>query len=142
MKNRLVVLATYLIAFLFIMVGVSKLMDYPNYAESMGKAPIVARFSSWFTPLLPLVEIVVAGLLMTPKLRHWGFIISLVMMIVFTGYNIYLVIFATSLPCTCGGIFTGMSWRNHLIVNLIFTGLALMGTIDSKYKFTPTFKST
>jgi len=31
------------------------------------------------------------------------------------------------IPCSCGGIIAKLSWGQHLVFNLIFLGLALIG---------------
>jgi hypothetical protein len=36
------------------------------------------------------------------------------------------------LPCSCGGIISSLSWRQHIIFNGVFILLAITGIIFSK----------
>jgi hypothetical protein len=51
-------------------------------------------------------------------------------MIVFTLYIACLMLFASSMPCNCGGILKALSWRSHLVVNILLVGLAGWALFD------------
>lgn len=127
MKNKIVLIAAYLIAILFISVGVSKWLDHETFTKTLWASPLIRQYSFLIAPLLPPVEVAVAILLLVPRTQRLGFIAALTMMIAFTIYNIYIVFFATNVPCACGGIFRTMDWQTHLVVNSLFTVLALIG---------------
>jgi len=38
-----------------------------------------------------------------------------------------MLAFAPKLPCSCGGVIQKMTWGQHVIFNLFFTLLALVG---------------
>jgi hypothetical protein len=38
-----------------------------------------------------------------------------------------MILFAEHLPCNCGGVLQKMNWRQHLIFNLFFICLSLIG---------------
>ncbi len=53
----------------------------------------------------------------------------------FAGYIGYMLVFVKHLPCSCGGVLQGLSWGQHLLFNLLFLLLAVMGTLlESKPK--------
>lgn len=128
MKNTIITIAASLIAILFISVGLSKWIDHETFIKTLWASPLIREYSFLIAPVLPPAEIALAILLLVPRTQRLGFIIALVMMIAFTIYNIYIVFFATNVPCACGGIFRTMSWKTHLVVNTLFTFLALLGT--------------
>lgn len=131
-KKLLVEISAFLCAVLFIMVGLSKLIGHHDFSITLGKSPIVGRYVSWLSIVLPIVEILAGSALLVPRFRKIGFTAISIMMIVFTAYNIYLVKFAPYVPCSCGGIFNKLTWTKHLYVNTFFTILALTGWWLSK----------
>nr|WP_143097972.1 MauE/DoxX family redox-associated membrane protein [Chitinophaga sp. CF118] len=78
-----------------------------------------------------------AALLIPNKTRKYGLLGSLVLMLVFTVYVAYVLLFTTKRPCTCGGIIRQLSWPDHLIFNISFLLLAITGIIlQIRYKRT------
>jgi hypothetical protein len=53
-------------------------------------------------------------------------------MTAFTLYIGYMVSFAEKLPCSCGGVISKMTWNQHLVFNIFFTLLSLLGVILEK----------
>jgi hypothetical protein len=48
-------------------------------------------------------------------------------MTLFTIYIFILTHYSEYVPCSCGGVLQKMSWNQHQIFNMVFTGLALLG---------------
>jgi len=133
MKKQLVIeILTGSLILLFVYTGLYKIIN-PGIMEmdlSKSEQPEFLRVLS--TPLaylVPLAELIIAGLLLFPKSRMIGFLGSLILMTIFTLYVSYIVFLfhGVQRPCTCGGIFRKMSWEIHLIVNLFFTGISFLG---------------
>jgi hypothetical protein len=60
-------------------------------------------------------------------------------MTMFTAYIVAILKFSDFVPCSCGGVLEHLGWPEHLILNIAFTVLALIGifALDStKYKLT------
>ncbi|MDX1365731.1 MAG: hypothetical protein R3243_16110, partial [Arenibacter latericius] len=53
------------------------------------------------------------------------------LMILFVGYTVAVLFFAPTLPCSCGGIISLLSWEQHLVFNLVFLLLSIVGIIYS-----------
>ncbi len=117
---------------LFLYTGISKLMDYTNFREQIATSPILAPISSLIAWGLPLAEFAVAVLLFIPAWRLWGLYASFVLMLLFTGYITAILTFSAELPCSCGGVLEEMSWDQHLVFNIVFTLLALIGAVLEK----------
>ena len=71
--------------------------------------------------------IVMAGRVFT---RRLGFIAAATLMLLFTFYiGYYLTFDKEQLPCSCGGVISGMTWTQHFFFNLFFTGLGIAGAV-------------
>jgi len=125
MKRKIIIdVISWLIAILFINVGLSKLLDLHTFRIQLSESPLLGNHVSLIALPLPLTEITVAILLIAPSARKIGMVVSFALMIIFTGYTIYLLEFAHHIPCSCGGILKGMSWTMHLYFNSFITILA------------------
>ncbi len=118
----------WLMAMLFTYTAISKL-----YAWRETK---FALYNQWFPELmtevllygLPIVELAVAIFLLLPGLRRFGFMVSILLMLSFTGYVAWVWFgFAGRTPCSCGGVLSSLSWGEHLVFNLVFLGISMIG---------------
>ncbi len=126
-KATVVEIISYLFILLFLYAGTSKILTYATFRLDLLKSPLTHSLAPVIAILLPVIEIAVSIFLFLPGLRRWGLYCSLILMALFTFYVIYLFVFSPSLPCHCAGIFREMTWTGHLIFNIIFTFLALIG---------------
>jgi uncharacterized membrane protein YphA (DoxX/SURF4 family) len=138
-KNILIEIISALFILLFIYTATSKLMDYVSFREVLKTSPLIGNWASTIAWLLPILEISIGLLLLLPKTRLLGLWSSFIVMIGFTAYLVYMIYFTPNLPCSCGGVLKQMTWKEHLILNLAFIFLALIGLIINKRN---TIKST
>jgi hypothetical protein len=108
---------------LFLYTGIAKILDFVVFKEQLAESPFLAPISKGIAILLPAIEFTVVLMLAIARLRLKGFYITLVLMIIFTGYVIALLASSDNLPCSCGGIIELLSWKQHLIFNSVFIGL-------------------
>lgn len=93
-------------------------------------------FPNWlgytFAVLLPVSEAAAIVLLVFPKTNHWGFLLSVAMLLTFTGY-IAAALFAgwVSFDCFCSKFNSEWSWTAHFWFNLGFLLLATGGLLLS-----------
>lgn len=72
------------------------------------------------------IQIVVLG----PDKKY---VLSMITMTVFSGYVFYILNFDPNIPCSCGGILDSMGWTEHLIFNVAFLVLSVLGiALESK----------
>lgn len=121
---RLADLAVALLVLLFTYTGVSKWLDLPTFASTLYNQP----FPFWLAPILarviPSIEILTALLLLFTHSQRIGLRIALILLVTFSLYTgAVLLHFFHKIPCTCGGIFRYLSWKQHLLVNI---GLVLI----------------
>jgi putative oxidoreductase len=122
-----------LLIILFVYTGIFKILT-PGIMEMDLSKPeqpeIVKKLSTILAYGIPLLELLIALLLLFPKYRRIGFLSAFFLMLIFTGYVVYILYnYSKGIqrPCTCGGIFRKLSWENHLIVNILFVCTALIG---------------
>lgn len=131
-RNATVEIISALFILLFVYTAVSKLSEIPNFQNVLSKSPLIGSMAPYIAWGLPILELLVAALLFIPKTRRWGLFSSLALMIGFTVYLGYMIYFTPNLPCSCGGVLSQMSWKQHLIFNTAFTLLALIGVLLSR----------
>jgi uncharacterized membrane protein YphA (DoxX/SURF4 family) len=112
---------------LFVYTAVSKFLDYENFRAVIGQSPLITRFAPVLAIVVPVAEIVIALLLVIPAYRRAGLYASFAMMVLFTVYIIVLVTLSERIPCSCGGVISRMTWKQHLYFNIVFVLLALTG---------------
>ena len=127
-KDILKELCAALIVILFVYTAISKLLDLNRFISTMSVIPF--PFMRMFAPLLawiiPAVEIVLSLLIITSKYQRIGFIGSAILLCLFEIYIGSLLASGLHLPCSCGGVISKLSWKQHLIVNLFFIVICII----------------
>ncbi|UNY98345.1 DoxX family protein [Zhouia spongiae] len=122
---------TEIICFLFILLfsyaAISKLLDFEQFRIQLGQSPLLTSFAGWVVWVIPIVELIIALMLIIPRLRLSALYGCLGLMGLFTMYIIAILNFSDYVPCSCGGILEKLGWQEHLIFNISFTVLALIG---------------
>lgn len=124
LKNtKLSEITTSILIIIFTYTAVNKLVDYATFSIALRQSPILQPYSNFLVFAIPLAELLTVALLIFSDTRRLGLYLSWALMICFTLYISYLMLFAEDLPCNCGGIFKMLSWKAHLVVNIILLGL-------------------
>lgn len=122
--KKLPVTIAYLLIFLFVYTGVSKLLDLGIFQSQIAQSAMLAPYAKFLAWAVPIVELMLAGLLLFSSVRVWGLLGSAVLMLGFTIYVYLIWTYSPSLPCSCGGILEAMDWEAHLYFNSVLTILA------------------
>ncbi len=128
-RKLIVHFLTLLFIFLFSYAALSKLISYSVFKDQLTQVPFLAFAAPFLVWAVPGVELSVVVLLLWPSLRRCGILSFLGLMLMFTGYLVYTLYFSPYTPCSCGGIISGMSWRSHILFNLLFIGLAVLAIL-------------
>lgn len=113
----------------FLYTGINKLWWQHKFYSVLLKSPLLYKgtgFISWFIPIL---EIVICLVLFFPVTRNLGIKASVSLMAVFTAYIAYMLLSSSSLPCSCGGVLSALSWQQHLVFNSLLLVLGLLALI-------------
>lgn len=118
---------SYLLVFLFVYAGTIKLLDVQKFYVQIGQSPMlagIAKFIAWF---IPLTEIGVSLLVVLPATRLAGLVGSFGLMTLFTSYIVAILGFSENIPCACGGVLQSLGWWEHLVFNIAFLLLSVVG---------------
>lgn len=126
-RSILLEIVSFLFVVLFVYAATAKLLDYQKFVIQVGQSPLLIPFAGWVAWFIPTVEILIAILVATPKLRTIGLYASFTLMAMFTAYIIAILNTKGYVPCSCGGILEKLGWTEHLIFNIIFVILSLIG---------------
>ena len=71
-KEWIIEIVSALFVVLFIYAAATKLMDYDKFMLQIGQSPVLTAFAGVVVWLVPAIEVVIAMLLMTKRLRLAG----------------------------------------------------------------------
>ncbi len=125
----------FLLILLWTYAAASKLADYETSRGEM----LNQALPQWLEEILvwgiPMIELFTAGLLTFRKTRFYGTVISLFLLIIFTGYIAMVKLnYFDYVPCSCGGVIGSLSWEQHFVFNLFFVVLAATGLVLESYR--------
>lgn len=124
---------------LFLYAAVSKFIDFDRFTGEMNNQPFPNSWTPFLVWTVPSIEIVISLALIFERTRMVGFISSLVLMTLFTIYTgAILLHFFEYVPCSCGGVIRKLTWPQHLVFNLFFVLLSVMGIVLQRRSY---FKS-
>lgn len=117
---------------LFVYAAVSKLLDYHDFSIKLGQSPLLSAFAGYVAVGVPLLELIISLLLCFARWRFIGLFASFCLMVAFTTYIVIILNFSSYVPCSCGGILQDLGWTDHLIFNVVFVLLAVIGLLLSE----------
>jgi putative oxidoreductase len=119
-----------LLTMMFIYASFSKLFDFAEFQRAMYHQPFPHWMSSILIWILPALEIAISILLIKEKTQRVGLITSLCIITLFTLYiGAILIHLFPKVPCSCGGLIRLLTWPRHLIFNLFFLSITIIGLI-------------
>lgn len=127
MRKNIVDVISVLLIILFCYAAVSKILDFEDFKIQLSKSPLLTSYAPVISWIVPVSELFIALLLVFKSTRLAGLYLSLAMMVMFTAYIIIILNFSYYIPCSCGGVLQGMSWKAHLVFNLFFVVIATVG---------------
>ena len=133
----------FLIVLLFVYTGSSKLLGYEVFVNQLSQVAFLKGYAGFIAVSLPLLEIAVGLLIAINPRQTYGWWFASVLMTSFTFYVLMMLLSANHLPCTCGGVISSMTWKQHLIFNIFFmclSWLALYNYYQLKNKIISTNK--
>jgi hypothetical protein len=114
---------------LFGLTAVDKLIHFERFYTELGKSPFLAPYAlavAWGTPTIELVVTLILGI---NRWRLLGLYISVFLMSLFSAYIYLLLNYSYYTPCLCSAVLENLSWEEHLVFNLVFLALAIIGVI-------------
>lgn len=135
-RDNIIQLIASLLILLFSYAATSKLIEYQTFVTQLGRSPLIDNYAVPISWGIPVLELLTVGLLLFKRCRLLGFYASFFLMTLFTAYIYAILHFSYDLPCSCGGVLAQLTWQQHLVFNISFTAVSLLGIIlqssDSK----------
>jgi len=125
---------SYLLILLFIYTAANKIWKFHNFSWVLGTLPLIGKFNLIIAYGVPGAEIAASLLLLFDKTRKYGLILSALLLTMFTAYLVFMVIYTDNLPCNCGGVLSSLSWKQHILFNLVFLALAIAALVIESNK--------
>jgi putative oxidoreductase len=126
-RSTVIEIIAALFILLFVYTATSKFFEFASFKYVLSKSPLIGNMAPAVAWGLPIVELLISLLLFIPRTRRLGLWASFGIMVLFTGYLGYMIYFTPDRPCSCGGVLKQMTWKQHLVFNIGFTLLALLG---------------
>jgi hypothetical protein len=120
MKRMTTDIVSSLLILLFGYTSLSKLLTIERFSSVLERMPLIGTGAGVLAFAIPLAELCIVLLLLFERTRYRGLILSLALLIAFTFYLTIMVLFTPHLPCSCGGVISKMSWKQHLFFNGAF----------------------
>jgi hypothetical protein len=115
---------------LFLYASISKFLDFQRFTGEMNNQPLPNSWTPFLVWTVPSLEIAISVALIFERTRLVGFIASLSLMTLFTIYTAAILLhFFAYVPCSCGGVIRKLTWPQHLVFNLFFVALSVLGII-------------
>ena len=134
-KETLIEIIAYWFIVLLVYTATDKLAHLITFRAMLLQSPLLQPVAGWFSLALPVSELTIAALLLFPQTRLYGYYATTIAMILFTIYVGYMLAVSAHLPCSCGGVLKSMTWKQHLLFNMVCTLLAAWGlyNIENHY---------
>lgn len=120
MKNASTILniVTAFLLFLFLYAGLTKLSATERFEDVLRQSVFLKQYSHLLAYALPVAELSSALLLFFAATRLAGLYVVAMLLLCYTCYLGWMLLFVTPLPCNCGGLTEQISWQGQLL----FTG--------------------
>lgn len=128
-KNYFIEAVSLFYILLFVYAAISKVLEFENFQAQLGQSSIIGAYAGIVSYSIIIIELLVSVMLVIPSFKLRGLYSSFILMSLFTVYIFIILNFTSNIPCSCGGILEKMTWKVHLIFNiisLILAGQALL----------------
>ncbi len=114
-----------LLVLLFAFTSFSKIFALRIFGDTLYNQPIPHWLATPLIVLIPATELLTAIGLLFDKTHRLALYSALILLVLFTTYIGFILLHLFhKIPCSCGGIFKGLSWTQHFWVNIGLTALA------------------
>ncbi len=117
---------------LFCYTAVSKWLSYDDFMYQLKQSPFLHGGYTLFSFALPLAELSICTMLTVRSTAKAGFAAAALLLVLFTVYITCMLIYAPHIPCSCGGFLSGLSWRQHIVLNTVLAVLSMIGYLTEQ----------
>lgn len=130
-REQILIIFSFLFILFWLFAAGTQLYDFKGFKGEMNNQVFSGRISTGLAYVIPITEIVIAGLLVYTSTRLAGMMLSLLLALTFTIYvGLALLEVYYRIPCNCAGLLGGDgTWEANFMLNLFVTVVALAGFI-------------
>ena len=122
-------LTNMLFMVLFVYTATSKLLTFDYFELQLSRMPLISVYSAYLVWMVPCIEYIIVILLLFPKHVRSAYYLSLGLLTGFTSYLIWVLNSGKSVPCSCGGVLTTLSWKAHILFNMTCMAMAVVSIL-------------
>jgi len=116
-----------LVFFLFLYSGITKTIGFGLFVNALDKSLFFNDFNTRFIGIFVIAaEFAIPVLLFFESTALYGYLLSFLLLLLFTAYILLMFLLSPFLPCSCGGLIESLSWRQHIFFNLAFMAISLL----------------
>lgn len=130
-KEYVISIIILLLVVMWVFASFSKFLDFDTFQRQLRGGYITSSAGTLLAYFLPIVQLVIAVLLLTKRWQFIGMSLSLILLIAYTLYIIYILIWAPTIPCSCISIFRGVTWYDQLKINTLLLLINTVGMVLS-----------
>jgi len=128
-KNILSEIIVFILILIWAYTFVAKVFDFETFQRQIKGAYMLSAGGNLLPYLLQIVHFGIILLLINKSWRRMGLITSILVLILYTGYLVYVLKFAPSIPCSCIAMFNWMNWNDQLYFNFSMLAINIIGLI-------------
>jgi hypothetical protein len=118
----------YLLISMYVYAAAAKLLTHRIFVLQLKRQPFPDIYSDILVWAIPSAEIIVSLMMISQVCKKWGLYLATALLVLFTAYIIAVKLnFYGVIPCSCAGVFSSFTWTQHLVFNLCFLSVALVG---------------
>ncbi|REC61808.1 hypothetical protein DRF65_13805 [Chryseobacterium pennae] len=136
-KNIISEIVVFILILTWVYTFASKVFDFETFGRQIRGAYLLSSGGNLLPYILQLVHAGIILMLLNKSWRRLGLITSMVVLVLYTGYLIYVLKFAPSIPCSCIALFNWMNWNDQLYFNLIILAINIIGLVMFSLKHPP-----
>jgi uncharacterized membrane protein YphA (DoxX/SURF4 family) len=119
-------LATFILVFVWAYSGIEKFLNFQKSRNAFHNQTFPSELAEVLSYAVPLMEILLALLLVFILTRWWGLLGSLILLTVFNTY-VGLIWWGAfpRVPCNCAGFIESMGWPGHFWFNSLLIAMTV-----------------
>lgn len=120
-KSLLIEVIASLYLCLYLYTAISKLANFDLSVAQLNKQPFPDAYTPILVWLIPGFELLGGGLLLFSRTKLSGLYLCVGLMSIFTIYvSLVMLNYYGHIPCSCGGLISSLSWKQHLYFNITY----------------------
>jgi len=123
-KDWIVYFIRIICAMLFVFSGFEKIITHSQFERGLEKVNVIGSYAKIIGWAVPVLELLVALLIIVNKTSRFGLKLFVMLMLIFTVYIGIMLLLADRLPCHCNILIQQLSWSEHIIFNVAFIAIA------------------